>query len=124
MTASVGGLMSQRNIAIRMVSPGPAASKSRLGRSSTVGSSVTVRGEVKQTSMPSWAAHPVLPGGVADAVRSATASLVREREQGSQQAEDGTRVRDRRGRVMDVILPGWATVRTDRHPDTAGSLTT
>ena len=59
--ASVGGLMSQRNIAIRIVSPGPAVSKSRLGRSSTVGSDVTVGGEVKQTSTPACAWHPLLP---------------------------------------------------------------
>src|SRR5690349_12707305 len=55
--------MSQRNIAMRMVSPGPAVSKSRLGRSSTVGSPGTVGGEVKHTSIPACAWQPLLPAG-------------------------------------------------------------
>ena len=65
MSASVGGLMSQRNIATRMVSPGPAESKRVLARPSTVGSAGTVGGEVKQTSIPASAAAAGLPGRAA-----------------------------------------------------------
>jgi len=70
--------MSQRNIAMRIVSPGPAVSKSRLGRSSTVGSRGTLGGEVKQTSIPALASQPVFAGTLsctlADAAGVVTAS--------------------------------------------------
>src|SRR6476661_8394516 len=65
MSASVGGLMSQRNIATRIVSPGPAESNRVLARPSTVGSDGTVGGEVKQTSTPESAKQPDFPRAAA-----------------------------------------------------------
>ena len=65
--------MSQRNIAMRMVSPGPAVSKSRAGRSSTVGSPVRVGGEEKQVSTTPREAQPDFPARAAGAVSYAVA---------------------------------------------------
>ena len=71
MSASVGGSMSQRNIATRIVSPGPAASKRVLARPSTVGSAGTVGGEVKQASIPARLAQPDFPRGLRPVVARA-----------------------------------------------------